>query len=148
MTKPGAVLQHAHPWRREESHLRGQLARLLATIIKFFGELRIEEHYGIAHRGAVFRPAKAEHINACLPCDFLRRDAERGDRVGETRAVHVHAEAMLFRDSPDSFDFGNAVDSPELGRLREADDARLGVMNVISLCRHAFDTGWIHLAVL
>src|SRR5204863_9737135 len=99
--QPRAVLQHADPGSGEEAHLGRELAGLFAAVIEFFGEFVIEKDYGVADGGAVFGAAETENIDASLPCDFLGSDIEGSDRVGESRAVHVHAETVLFGNAPD-----------------------------------------------
>jgi len=66
------------------------LAGLLAAKSEFSRQFQIKEDDRIANVGAIFCAAKTKHIHSCLPGNFLWLDAERNDRIGETRAVHVH----------------------------------------------------------
>ncbi len=56
--------------------------------------------------------------------------AERGHRVGEARAVHVHAQLPAAGDSGNRPHLVHRVDRAHLGRLRERDHLGLGVVDV------------------
>jgi hypothetical protein len=74
---------------------------LLAAVVEFLRHLFVEKHDCLADLSAVFRAAKAKHVDARLPGDFLGRDFERGHRVGKARAVHLDFEVVFARDGPD-----------------------------------------------
>lgn len=49
---PGIVPEKSAPASGEESHLGGELARLLASIIKLFGQVSIKENHGFTYADA------------------------------------------------------------------------------------------------
>src|SRR5271170_3447140 len=71
--QPGSVLEHSRPWSGEKAHLRRQLTRLLAAIVKVNGELRIEEQHRFAEGHPVLRTAEAEDVDPTLPSEFRWR---------------------------------------------------------------------------
>ena len=71
-----AVPEQAQPRCGEKAHLRGQLAGLLAAVVKLEGQLPVEEHYCLADRQAALGPAEREHVDADPPGQFLGGDIQ------------------------------------------------------------------------
>ena len=64
------------------------------------------------------------------PGQLGRRAAERGDGVGEARAVQVHEQAVAMGDRAQRGDFGDRVQRAEIRRLREVERERLHARRV------------------
>jgi hypothetical protein len=60
----------------------------------------------------------------------------------------MHAQAMFFAHAPNSFEFGDCVNRPEFGGLRDAYDTRFWIVNVVAPDYDAFDSSRIHFAIL
>src|SRR5437868_5432349 len=95
MSQPRAVLQHSDPGRGQEAHFGGELAALFAAILKLARKLPVEEHHRLAHSDTVFCAAKAEHIHARLPGDFLGFRAKSHESVRKPSAIHLYSEIEL-----------------------------------------------------
>ena len=136
--QPGVVLEQPQPRRRDEAHLRRQLAGLLDPPGEVLGQRPVEEHDGLADRQAVLRAAEAEHIDAGAPGDVARMAAQRGHRIGEARAVHVHLEVAALGDRRDRAHLLDAIDRAQLGGLGQAHHLRLRVVDVVALGHQRF----------
>ena len=84
------------------------------------GEILPEDDDDLRSHGAVLRHAEGEDVDTGTPGQVRRSAAERGDRVRETRAVHVHAGPARVRELAQSAKLLDAIQSPRFGGLREA----------------------------
>ena len=89
------------------------------------GQLLAEHHHGLGAHRAVLGRAEREHVDAAPPGEVGRAAAERGDGIGETRAVHVHAQAVLAGDADQLVQLIRPVDGAPFGRLGEVERRRL-----------------------
>src|SRR5207248_7054527 len=89
-----------------------------------------------------------EDVYARLPAERLRRHLQRGQGIGETRAIDVNAQAVRVRDRAERAHFLNAVNRTRLGGLAQADHAWLVAMHVAATCRGDGEGVWSELAVL
>src|SRR2546423_2259525 len=94
MAQPRSLLQQPRPWRGQEAHFRGKLARLLAAVIKVASQLAIEKYHCFPNSKAILCSTERQNIHARFPGDFLWTDSERNDSICKTRAVHMHAQAQ------------------------------------------------------
>jgi hypothetical protein len=80
------------------------VAAASAAVAHGLGQLAVEEDDGLGSERPVLGGAEGEHVDARLPGHLGRRAAERSDRVGESRTVHVHAQPGIVRDATDRFE--------------------------------------------
>jgi hypothetical protein len=74
---------------------------------------------------APFGGAERQHVDAAPPGRVRRSAAERGNRVGEAGAVHVHSQAVRAGDADQLIQLVQPVNRAALGRLREVERGRL-----------------------
>ena len=146
ISQPRTGLQHPDPRCGEESHLRGELSRLLAAVSELVCEFLFEKDDRFADRHAVLCAAEAEHIDPDLPSDFLRRDSQRGDGVGEACSVHVDSQFVTTRDLEQRLQIVDRVNRAELRGLCEAQHFRLWIVNVATALHHVRHRLWLDAA--
>lgn len=133
VAQPRAALQHSDPGSGKEAHLRSELACLLAAVIEIRRQGAIEEQDRFADGHAVFGAAKAEDVDAALPCHFGRRAAQVGGGIGEARAVHVQRQAMRFALRGNGTQLIERINAAGLSGLGDGDGAGLGIVDVMAL---------------
>ncbi len=84
-----------------------------------------------SHHRAIFGEAERQRIDSGAPCDVGGRAAEKGDGIGEARAVHVELQPLALRDRADLSDLVGAPGQPIFGRVGDADRRRLDLMHVL-----------------
>jgi len=131
--QPRSALQHPHPGRSQETHLRRELSRLLAAIVEIDGQLPVEENHRLAHRHPILRSTKAQNIHAVLPTQLRWCAAQARARIRESRSVHVQRETMLLASGGDCPNLPERIYAPRFRRLRNRHNARLGIVNVLAL---------------
>ena len=122
LAEPQVVVEVREHLRAEIAALRHELAGALAAIQEVVGQGAVEEDHRLHAERAVLGGAEREHIHARLPGELGRRAAQAHQRVGETGAVHVHAQAPRARSSASAAP-RPGVDRAEFGRLRERQHA-------------------------
>lgn len=139
VAQPDVVIQQSEPRRGNEAHFRSQLAGLLQTVGKIVGERAVEEHHRLTDGQTVLGPAEAQHVDARAPRDLGRMHVERGNRVREPRAVHVHFQMTPFGDRRDRAHLLDGIDRAYFRRLGQRDDLRLRVVNIGAARDDRFD---------
>ena len=76
MFEPRAIFEQPDPAGGEKAHLGGELPGLLATVVKFTGELAVKKDHRFAIGETELGAAKAEDIDARLPGGRLGCHAE------------------------------------------------------------------------
>ena len=94
IAQPCPTLEHSHPRRSKEAHLRSELAGLFASVIKVSRKITIEKDNCFAYGQAILCAAKAENINTALPGNFCRRAAEACAGIRKPGPIHVQIEIM------------------------------------------------------
>jgi hypothetical protein len=147
VSEPNVAVEQTKPGRGQESHFRRKLAGLFGPIIELARNLLVEKNDQLARRDAIFCPAEAEDIDTCLPGNFLRRTPQRRHRIGETCAVHVNGHVSAARKLRDRRDFVRPVNGAQLGRLRDADGARLVRVQFVLFGHDRFGLADVDLAI-
>ena len=117
--QPKPVFEIGRHLRAEKAALRQRMAAALALegeIRRLFG---IEEDHRLAAHRAVFCGAERQDVDAGAPGHLRRRAAERDQRIGETRAVHMHGDAGAMGDRRQGGDLVGRIDRAGFGRLRQ-----------------------------
>ena len=112
------------------SSLAEQLPGTLAPELEVRDAGRIEEHHGLGIHAAILDDAKRQHVHARFPGELGRGDLLRHQRIGEARAVHMHAHVALVSNLGQRGDFRRRVDRAALGGLGERQHARLHAMHM------------------
>ncbi len=124
------VLQVADQLGAQVARLRPQVAGALAAAGELVGEaVGLEEDHRLRRHGAVLGGAQRKHVHAGPPGDGGGAAAQRGQRVGEAGAVHVHGEAEVAGGGADRAHLLQAVDRAPFGGLGEADRGRLALVH-------------------
>src|SRR5271155_4557889 len=125
------------------------MARPLTAIFEVANIGGIEEDDGFRAQRAVFRRTERKRVDADLPCHLRWRGTRMRERIGEARAVHMQLQVIRLCDGGNRGDFAQRIDSAELGRLREADGGRLGMMHdtFLEVLERRLDGAWYQLAV-
>ncbi len=139
IAQPGAVFEQPDPGRGEKTHLRRQLARLLAAVVEVIGQGAIEEQDRFAHGHAVLGAAEAQHIHPGLPGQLRWRAAQGGTGVGEACAIHVQVQPQLLAGGADRLELVGVVHRAHFGGLGDGHHAWLGVVDVLALEGHLAD---------
>ena len=87
----------------------------------------VEHQDRLAGERAVLGAAEGEHVDAGFVAHRRRRAAERHERIGEARPIHMHRQARLMGDVRQHSQFRQRVDGAALGRLRQAEAGRLSL---------------------
>ena len=103
---------------------------LFATVGKFLGQFLAKEDNGLTDSHTILSATEAEHVHAHLPCDLLRLHAQRGHGIGKPRTIHVQSEVVPIARLRNPCQISNRINSRQLCGLRDADDARLGIVNI------------------
>ena len=124
-SQPQSIREVGFHLRAEEAPFRQGLAAALALK----GEIRracgIKKHDGFARQRAILRRAKRQNVDTGAPCHVGRRRFSGNERVGEARAVHMHANPIAVSDRGEFGDLVDAVDRSGFGRLGKRKRARL-----------------------
>jgi hypothetical protein len=132
MFQPSAGLQHPDPRRGDESHLRGELACLLASIFEFAGELSLEEDDSLANRQSVLRSTETKNIDTNFSSNLFRCQAERGDGIRKSSPVDVNAKLMSIGNFRQIGKFFDGLDRPHFGRLSNGNDSKFRIINIFA----------------
>ena len=84
----------------------------------------VEKNHRFGRQGAVLGGAERQNVDARPPGHLRRAQPTGGDRVGESRAVHVQGQAMTMGDVGDGANFIDAIARAGLGQLGDADRRR------------------------
>ena len=125
--EPQAVLQHRQELGGDEPVFARQVADLLLHEVDSAEVLGTTDQDGVAEQHAVLGAAHGDDVRVA---DRLgRRDTERGNGIGDPRAVDVHQQAAGVGVFDEPGDGGRGPHPAVLGGLGDADDAGLGVMD-------------------
>ena len=72
-----------------------------------------------------FVAPKGENVDPGPPRHVGRRRLGRNERIGEARAVHMHADPVAVSDRAELRNFAHAIDRPRFGSLGQRQRARL-----------------------
>src|SRR5947208_9686635 len=95
--EPDAIAHDRRPWRREKTHLRRELAALLATAQELVRERAIEKYDRFTERQTILGAAQAKHIDAGAPREVGRCAVERRHRIGKACAVELDLHSARVR---------------------------------------------------
>ena len=127
--QPQAILEIGLELRRDEARLGKELGGALADERNVTDLRRVEDNQRLRAPAAVLRAAEGDEIDPAPPGHFSRCRAERDERVGEARAVHVKRQPVVAGGFRDRLDLGKAVDRTDLRRLRDRHADRLAGMD-------------------
>ena len=139
--KPEVALQQCLELGRDEAHLRGELAELLAGEREVLGDAGRAEDDRLAEQEAVLGAAEGDDVHPGFGGQLGERGAERRGGVGEARAVDVEAHPEPVGGIGDRPRLVERVNGPELGRLRDRDEPRLRLVLVAAAGLPALDVG-------
>ena len=128
--QPQVVGQQGDELGGHESHLRGQLHRLLADEPQPGLGLGSEGDDRLGAQGAVLGAAEGDHVHAGGLAERPEVDTERGGGVGEAGAVEMQEQAVSVGPVSQSDDLVLRVDGSQFGALGDGDDPGLDVMFV------------------
>src|ERR1700722_17402550 len=127
-TPPEIGSQQSLKLSGDEAHLRCQLNALLAQEKEVMAQSRLEKDNRFASQDYVFRVAKGENVYSQFRCNPEGSSSERSGRVGNPGPVHVQKHAILVCKLCEHSNLLGLVDRSHLCRLRDRNDAGLGVM--------------------
>src|SRR3546814_13892323 len=79
----------------------------------------------LGHHRAVLGKTERQRVDPDAPGDVGGGAAEKGDGIGEARAVHVQLQSLALRDLADLADLPGAPREALFGRVGDADPRRL-----------------------
>src|SRR5208337_2184307 len=103
VSQPCTALQHSHPRGRKKTHLRSQLAGLLAAVIEVRSQLAIEEENCFSNGHAVLGSAEAEYVYSPPPGNLGGPAIEARAGIGKSRAIHVQRKPVSLAFIRDRF---------------------------------------------